>query len=713
VPRLRFAPLAFAALLLPLGAAAAPVADVPIWIVDAAPGPAVEAPIRFGLPFPKGTLPRAPALALHVPGAAPAPLQPIPIERWPDGTVRWLIADAVIPATAASRIEARVRSVIGAVAPGLKLHPEPPISIRGTRLTATADPTGAARVKVLGSDDAEIVVTPPVLAAAGAGAARTRHVKLASSGSVRAEIEIEQSIGDALHATTSIVLWNDSSWILVRHRVVNLGLAPSALITAAPLSIRPTGTTQASIMIDGRSARVPIASKRAAFVQPRPDVAMRDDTAIGTHLDGAVAVETRDLSVAVVVPDAWQQYPKAFDVSHEGIVVDLFGGGESPVALGIGAAKSHDVWLRLERRAGATPLPLALAAVSNPPRAVTTPAWVRTSRALPGLIDATQPSVKAFLEHLRSDALRYDSRARYERWDEGAPASCAARTTERPRTGFYGILNWGDWNFPGYRDDAKQCDAWGNLEYDLPFVFGLAFASTGDPIWATRFDRAVTHYRDVDIIHAAPSHPEWVGLNHPHKVGHFDWRSRGSIDLGHVWLEGLLLHARLFGDMRSGDAALALARRLPALETKAGNPRQYGWPMIALAAAAAASGDEALRAAALDYAHAGAGRFRADPSAGDWKLGILASGLAAVHRLTADEQCRDWLRTYGTKLLEPQEKPLDPRYVAVAGYLAALTGDERYDALAKSVAETMPIGTWGKTLAMHGRIGFELLAPLP
>jgi hypothetical protein len=277
--------------------------------------------------------------------------------------------------------------------------------------------------------------------------------------------------------------------------------------------------------------------------------------------------------------------------------------------------------------------------------------------------------------------------------------------------GFYGALNWGDWNFPGFRDDTKGCDAWGNLEYDLPYVLGLAYLATGDLMLRQLFDVAAVHFRDVDVIHHWPGRTDRVGLNHPHKVRHFATDAPNTVDLGHVWLDGLLLHYRLTGETRSLQAVRRMADALAALTARARNPRQFGWPMQALAAAYDATREERYRTAALALAHRAATTFPPDPNA-EWKTGILAEGMMAVHRTMDDAVARGWLEEYGRRLLVPSDRPRDPRLVVPAGYLAALTGDPRLAVLARDTAASLAPGNWGKPLASVGRIGFALLGPL-
>jgi len=133
--------------------------------------------------------------------------------------------------------------------------------------------------------------------------------------------------------------------------------------------------------------------------------------------------------------------------------------------------------------------------------------------------------------------------------------------------------------------------------------------------------------------------------------------------------------------------------------------------MIALAAAYEASGEARYRTAALAYAAGAARKFPPNPNA-EWKMGILAEGMAAVHRATGDAAVRAWLDEYGRQLLIPPPSPRDPRLIAPAGYLAELTGDPRFTELARTTARQLAPGNWGKPLASVGRVGFALLGPL-
>ena len=129
---------------------------------------------------------------------------------------------------------------------------------------------------------------------------------------------------------------------------------------------------------------------------------------------------------------------------------------------------------------------------------------------------------------------------------------------ERPRTGAYGMWNWGDWNFRGYQDTTKGTDSWGNLEYDTAAVLALTYAASGDADVHDMMVAAARHFIDVDTIYACPARPEWVGMNHPKNPLHFAFELGGP-DLGHTWTQGSLAYYYLTGDERGLAAARGIA----------------------------------------------------------------------------------------------------------------------------------------------------------
>src|SRR5207302_9284302 len=148
---------------------------------------------------------------------------------------------------------------------------------------------------------------------------------------------------------------------------------------------------------------------------------------------------------------------------------------------------------------------------------------------------------------------------------------------------------------------------------------------------------------DAGIVPHAPSQPDSVGLNPPHKALRFAIETPEKVDLGQTWTEGLVTCHRLTGDVRALAAARGIADALAGRVKRARIPRHFGWPMLALVAVYDATGERRYLEAARAYADAGTDLFRPTPAAGDWKMGILADGVAAVYGADGDARLRRWL----------------------------------------------------------------------
>jgi hypothetical protein len=93
-------------------------------------------------------------------------------------------------------------------------------------------------------------------------------------------------------------------------------------------------------------------------------------------------------------------------------------------------------------------------------------------------------------------------------------------------------------------------------------------------------------------------------------------------------------------------------------------------------------------------------------------MGILADGLAGVHAITGDSRLREWLVRYADALVAAPERYEDPRYALPLGYLARTEGRARYREVGLATVAKMPIGDWGKTLAISGRTAFRIIGAL-
>ena len=708
-------------LLSPAGARGAPPQlAVPLLLDESAGVARHAAPVSASVPLPRGRLPTGAPIWVAGANGRAVPSQPTVLEPWPDGSVRWLLVDflADVPA----RGHATYTLHAGA--------PPAPVSGPGIVSTTTADgartlDTGALRVTLPPHGDAWLAqvaaggaalsggVPLPALTveggAAGGAAPAARTVE--TEGPVRTEVVLRGRYPGGLAYETRLAVFAGQPLVRVEHTLTNMTDPDYAHIRSLTLRV-PGPFAHGAAGVDGRPKALEPGAHTRLLVQETANEILLDGARVGRRGDGWVRAADDRVALTAVLPRFWEEYPAAFGVARDALQVDLFAGRDRPVALGRGAAKTHELWLAFEKASTATSADALAAALRAPLIAFPPPEWIVASGALPQALAPDAPGARSLLARLSTAFAGYQKRARTERWDDGPPVPCPERTTENPRTGFYGVLNWGDWNFPGYRDQAEGCDGWGNLEYDLSQVLALGFVATRNRELWDAFTAAARHYRDVDVIHYMPEHPDWVGLNHPHKASHFAPESRSKVDLGHTWAEGLITHYRLTGERRSLEAARALADALIPRVEKAGNPRQRGWPIIALSAVAAATNEPRYLDGARAFAAGVLANVAPTPASGDWKMGIMADGMSYLHAARGEDDVRRWLLAYADALLAEPARFTDPRYALPLGYLAVLTGNDRYERLARQVADGLKLSDWGKPIAAMGRTGFRLLAPL-
>jgi hypothetical protein len=701
----------------PAGRAAASLA-VPLVVSEPGDGPRHAFPASASVPLPRGLVREPGGLWLAAPDRHATLLQTGVLGRWPDGSLRWIHLDFLADVPAGGHATYTLHDgKAPPIGPSAHLRSEVRQGARAIdtgRLHATVPLRGDALWTDVHVDGHHLGTLPlPALTIEGrpAVAASPADLQVETDGPVRAELLYTGRYAAGLTYELRVSFFAGQSFVRLEHTVTSVSDDPYLRLRSLALSL-PGAFETGAVGIDGVERTLATLEPPHTLFQPEADVAILDDGPPRRRADGWARAVGDGVAVTLVAPYFWQEYPKAFLLEAGRLTLDLFAGTRTPVELGSGAAKTHEVWIAIEPASaadhpGTLARRLALPLVAVPPAA-----WTVASRALPQALAPDTPAARDFLARLGAAYARYRDHVATERWDDGPIDACDGQVPAHPRVGLYGVLNWGDWQFPGFHSRTHGCEAWGNLEYDLPQVLGLGYFATGSRDFLDGLVPAVRHYRDVDIIHHAPGTPDWVGMNHPHKWRHFSFATAEKIDLGHTWTEGLITYYRLTGDVRALTAARGIADALAVRVSKARNPRQFGWPMIALAGVYDATAEPRYRDALGDYATAAIIAYRPTPASGDWKMGILADGMAYAHAATGDARFRRWLTDYAEALLaEPGRYP-DPRFALPLGYLASLTGDSRYAARARAAAADLKPGAWGKPLAEIGRTGFRLLAPL-
>jgi len=125
-----------------------------------------------------------------------------------------------------------------------------------------------------------------------------------------------------------------------------------------------------------------------------------------------------------------------------------------------------------------------------------------------------------------------------------------------------------------------------------------------------------------------------------------------------------------------------------------------------LLAAYDAIGERRYLEAARAYAQGGMAAHPPTAST-QWKLGILADGLAYTHAATGDATIKKWLEAYAAAVMKRRARE-DARAFPAVAYVATLNRDPRMRAAVRQLAEQIDLGGWGKPFSVSGRIGFRI-----
>jgi hypothetical protein len=677
-------------------------------------------PITFGFPFRAGSLTDPAKVFLEdASGGGRLAVQNRVLSRWPDGSVRWLQLDA--GADLAPRQTRKFRVRIGDA---------PRRSHSGVRVSDSAAgveiDTGRLRF-IVPKTRLALLDAVHLDGAAAAGGAVTSFlrateergvppapasVRIVENGHQRARVEIRGEYVNRFRYVIRIDAFAGQPFVRVLHTFENHGDLPYAplrqLAVDIPLDLE-FGAAYTTGLVHGAPLKGRVPEGGADLLQLDNETLSHRGKKLAARGAGWADLYDGKRGVAVAARYFWQEYPQAFSFQSSGLTYEMWAASAMPAVVGMGAAKTHELVIAFH--GGSQPSSGEMDALVAPLVAVVDAQWLRDSKALPQAL-APGGRTRAFLSGLIKSYERYRATNDKEAWDDSGQVTCASGEREVRRRGAYGMWNWGDWNFPGYHDSVKGCDAWGNQEYDLTQVLALGFAATGERALFDGLVAAARHFMDVDRIHHQRVHPSFVGMNHPKNPLHFTFEM-GGVDLGHTWNEGLLSYYYLTGDERGRDAALGIADYLEARVRKGnvrGNPRQWGWPQIALSAAFEATLDERYRAAAAAYARGG---MRAHPpAAGHWKFGILADTLAYTHALAADAALRreieEWLTSYSRAAAGAGVR--DARFFPAIAYVAKLGGKAAEIDAARAAADRLQFGAWGKPFTLAGRIGFRILS---
>ena len=570
--------------------------------------PAAKWPVTAGVPFPEGVLGHDRNVRI-LRGEEEIPAQVHTTCRWPNGSVKWVlvsvIADAPADGTAeyvleygrdvgraewlmypmARRAGDRVLVNTGALSFAVDSHGQIVDLARGDQqllapgagcASTLVDSSGVTYRTALG--DAEVVIE--------------------ENGPVRTVIKTVGNLTDeagkkSFRIEQRIEAYRGSPLMRVQHTFVND--VPEGFTNIESLSYQvpvvSAGRWQAAL-VEGEA--IPL--ERGSVVQRFDKEFIRGDSATGGRIVGGL-VGDGEGGCAVAVRDFWQNYPKGFTVTNQGVSIDLcpeFEAGlydkfpfekeghqlyyyllDGHYRFKRGMAKTHELFLCFAppaERAGLCQLfqrPLLLTA---------SPAWYCDSKAFYSVAPRDEKRFKAYEEAIDKNLEAYAKR--------------------REGQHDYGMMNYGDWY-------GERGSNWGNIEYDTQHAFFLEYIRSGNPEAFFLGESTEIHNRDIDTVQWSPN-PSEVGAVYIHQmchVGGYYTKSvpgtlgfpRAGYTVSHAWTEGHFGHYFLTGDRRSLETGIAVADFF--INKQLGRPydwstcRTPGWHLILNAAALAATND--------------------------------------------------------------------------------------------------------------------------
>lgn len=499
-------------------------------------------PVTTGIPWPRGKLLDAQKLVLRDASGKAVRLQSRALDRWPDGSVRWVLLDWIAEANAGP-----YRVAVGG-----------PVAVEGPAVKVEAGPdwvkvdTGAAQFEIdkgfqfrwladgraseFDSDiNAELFVaeTPP-----GTGyLPQIEHVEVEEDGPLRAcvrvrgaltklhvplsrdfarfearfhfiagsAVRIEFTIRNPRRAVHPGGLWDlgDSGSIFWKDLAFSFGLGigrrPTG-VCSPEVGSPAEGFTESLELYQDSSGGENWKSTNHINRKHEIPVSFRGYRlkSGGQERSGLRATPTVTLSrggptVGIAVPLFWQNFPQAIEANHDSLTLRLFPKQFADLhELQGGEQKTHTFAVAF----GADATPESLEWFRQPARAFASPKWYCDSGAVPYLTPkATDPNTD------------------YLKLVDAAIEGPDTFDTKREVIDEYGWRHFGD--IYGDHEAVYQTDpplvSHYNNQYDPVAGFAYQFMRSGDTRGFRHMDELASHVIDIDIYHTTQDKSAYNG----------------------------------------------------------------------------------------------------------------------------------------------------------------------------------------------------------
>ena len=644
---------------------------------------ATEMPLTFALPLPRGAL-RQPAARVNFAACAADPdgeeAQVRVHARWPDGSARWALLDAVSPGGALpARGMVRLNGADAAASAGasdLTWSQEDGVVTAGNghvRVTVRRGGALFERIEVLRDGEWTTIGRGGGLhGALGSGVPLTSgpvaEVRIEEAGPRRLAIRAEVPVADPdgvthLRASVLAQLHAGQPFLTLTQRLVVVSpLAGAAMhgdlshladsgpdgsfrcrrcrARAGVAGARALAGAAAAVAADPGGGHAPAGTTAAPATNAPVRVAHEHDRAhrveaegrshtVEGHASGRLAIDSEAGPCLLAVRDFWERYPKALRCDADTLAVELLPALGEQVELPDFEREWHRLYFWLDRPSGcyrlkvgsalATELMLCFAVDGE--RQTAAADWFQGHLAVRPDFDYLGST--GVLEPL---AAKHDSpHPPYERMVDRALAEWLEHRSSRHEVGF---MNYGD----TFKGSPEAGGFWENNEYDAAWCHLVEFLRGGDPRWLPLGCEAARHMLDIDTCNHSRD-PSQVGAQVMHMAGHvggylppyFRNKMAGSTTVpSHMWVQGPALHFLLTGDPFAREVLEHTARWMTANLRwfSLDNARECGWQLTHLCALDRLGDDPRyLNAAAVIVEHV----LAAQSPGGGWQRVLTAS----------------------------------------------------------------------------------------
>jgi PcRGLX-like N-terminal RIFT barrel domain len=558
-------------------------------------------PVSIGIPLPAGQVRSVAKLSLESAGRGDIPLQARPLDLWPDGSVRWLLLDfaadldtdglaafvlrngkAAEPAPEGLRIsenenELRVSTGIatfgfsvGGAFPFTRVDVGQTQPIACERSGLQIDLDGQVLEFVIAT--ARVVETGPLRAVVELGATSRNESSapltvsalvevFAGSATLRVELTIRNH--RRAHHPNGVWVLGDSGSLRIRSASLKLAVSNIQRIQCAPefgSSLEPVEAPFAIYQESsgGENWRSPVHRNREG-IQPLRfrgyHLQAGESKRPGHRATPIVVIESPQASIAVTMPQFWQNFPRSITVDDANVELGLFP-RQAPDEheLQGGEQKTFLLAVAFDRDPVSEP---PLSWCHDPQFVYPSPEWSCRTEAIPLLVSAARDPNRGYLALVASGLDSADGFfAKRERADE------------------YGWRHFGD--LPGDHESAFQpAGQWlvshYNNQYDAILCFAIQFLRTGDHRWHELMMDLARHVRDIDIYHTTEDKAAYSGGLFWHTLHYADagTATHRTYPLGsngggpsneHNYNAGLMVHHFVTGHAASRDAAIGLGQ---------------------------------------------------------------------------------------------------------------------------------------------------------